>query len=153
MSAVKGLAAAYDRPIVGIPTLEALASQADIAEGLICPMIDARRGEVYFAGFCFSNGILKLKIPTQAGALQKLLDDIQQPCTFVGNGAVLYQKEILNTLPDRALFATAALNDIRATTVARLARQRILEGDVDDIATLVPTYLRKSDAELNRSSG
>ena len=153
MSAVKGLAAAYDRPIVGIPTLEALALQIDVSEGLICPMIDARRGEIYFAGFCINNGILKQKLPTQVGGLKKILDDLQLPCTFVGNGAVLYQKEIIDVMQDRARFAAAGLNNIRAGTVARLGHQRILEGDVDDIATLVPTYLRKSDAELNRRTG
>ena len=148
MSAVKGLAAAYGRPVVGIPTLEALARQVVVAEELICPMIDARRGEVYFAGYCYVNGTLRKKISVQVGTPHKILDNLQESCTFVGNGAVLYQKEIIDILQDRARFVAAGLNDIRASTVALIGQQRILDGDVDDIATLVPLYLRKSDAEL-----
>ena len=150
ISTAIGLAQASSKPICGVSTLHALANQAVTSAKIVCPMIDARRGEVYFA--CFSKeGQYRL---TCYGTEQVLkphdaITGIKEPCIFIGNGATLYQADIKNVLGDKAEIAPQVHNTIRASNVAWLAHQRLLRGDMDDITCFAPIYLRKSDAERN----
>jgi tRNA threonylcarbamoyladenosine biosynthesis protein TsaB len=150
LSTVKGLAAAYGRPIVGVSTLETLARQAGVVDRLICPLVDARRGEVYFSGYRYENCELRQQSAEQAVAPDKMLGELKEPCFFIGNGSAVYRQDIIDRLQDRAQFATPGLNTIRAATVALLGYRRIAAGEGDEIDSMVPTYLRKSDAELPR---
>jgi tRNA threonylcarbamoyladenosine biosynthesis protein TsaB len=79
----------------------------------------------------------------------KAVSDINESCLFVGNGARLYQETILNKMGNLAHFASPFQNTIRASTVALLSMNRFKSGDTDDIASFVPHYIRKSDAEIN----
>ncbi|MGA9478094.1 MAG: tRNA (adenosine(37)-N6)-threonylcarbamoyltransferase complex dimerization subunit type 1 TsaB, partial [Desulfobacterales bacterium] len=147
---VKGLAEAAGRPIVGISALQALAGQAASSTPLVCPLIDARRGEVYFSTYRMIDSILVEQHPEDVMRPEHALHSIDAPCTFVGNGAVLYRAMIRDSLGKSAYFASAPAHVIRAFTVARLACKRLENGDSDEVTHLVPTYVRKSDAQISR---
>jgi tRNA threonylcarbamoyladenosine biosynthesis protein TsaB len=150
ISTVKGLAAASGRPLVGISSLESLAQQACTGEHPVCSMIDARRGEVYVARYRNKNCVLWPEENEQALVPDQALRSMRGTCVFVGNGAVVYRRIIMDHMGKRAHFAPAIQHIIRAATVAQLAWPRFEAGDTDELERFVPTYLRKSDAELNR---
>ena len=149
ISSVKGLAMASGKPVVGVSSLDVLAMQASITSYLICPLLDARRGEVYCARYRFRDGNLKKEIKEQVFPPDRAVSDINEACLFVGNGARLYQKTILNKMGNLAYFAPPFQNTIRASTVAHLSMNRFENSDTDDVATFEPHYIRKSDAEIN----
>ena len=148
ISSVKGFAAAKRKPIVGISSLDALARQVSFSPYLICSLIDARRDEVYSARYRYKDGNLIKEGTEQAVSPGDALDEINEPCIFVGSGAVLYRKAIKDKLGEYAYLAQEYENTIRASTVARLSMNRFEDDDTDDAETFVPNYIRKSDAQL-----
>jgi tRNA threonylcarbamoyladenosine biosynthesis protein TsaB len=152
ISSVKGLATASGKPVVGVSSLESLAVQASFFPYLICPLIDARRGEVYFARYRFQNGHLKKEVDEQVFSPEKAVFDLDEACLFIGDGALLYQKMILNKMGKFAFFTSSIQNIIRASTVAYLSMNRFKDGDTDDVGKFVPHYIRRSDAELKLAS-
>ncbi len=148
VSSVKGLAVASGKPVVGVSSLDALALQASTYSNLICPLLDARRGEVYFSRYRFQDGYLKKEIKEQALSPEDAVRGLNEPCMFLGNGAILYKKILLRKLGASAAFAPPFQNTIRASTVAHLSLDRFLKKDTDDAASLVPYYIRKPDAIL-----
>ena len=149
ISAVKGLAYALHKPMVGISSLEALAWQCSQTPFLVCAIIDARKKEVYSCRYRFKNRILVKEGGEQVASPGHILQGINEPCVFVGNGAVLYQQMITAELGELALFADDNRHIIRATTIAGLSLARIDQNSAADLKFLVPHYIRKSDAELN----
>jgi tRNA threonylcarbamoyladenosine biosynthesis protein TsaB len=149
MSTIKGLALALEKPVVGVSTLDALAMQGAPARQLICPLLDARKGEVYCARYRFVQGVLQKEGRERVLPPDKALADIHEPCLFLGDGAQLYRSVIQTTLGENANFSSPASNTIRAFTVARLSVKRFGSNDPDDPAGLVPCYIRRSEAELN----
>ena len=152
ISTVKGLAVAGNRPMVGVSTLAALAWQVGPTDHMICPMIDARRNEVYAACYRWHPDGPEPVSAEQVAAPEKILATIEQPCTFIGTGAIAYRSRIVDTAGHRALLVPPSLNLIRAASVAVLGARRLSAGASDDIERFVPTYLRRSDAELQRSA-
>jgi tRNA threonylcarbamoyladenosine biosynthesis protein TsaB len=150
VSTVKGLAEAAGRPIIGVSSLQALAEQAAASTSLVCPLIDARRGEVYFSTYRMIDGVLVERHPEDVLRPDQALQSIDAPCTFVGNGAVLYRAIIRDNLGDGAYFSHSATHHIRASTVARLAWNGLRNGNSDEVTHLVPAYVRKSDAQIGR---
>lgn len=149
LSTVKGLAMAMNRPAVGISSLEALAFQAEGTEDLICPMIDARRKEVYWSLYRRTAQGLEPMEPEQVGPAVGAATRIKAPCQFIGSGARVYRNLLEGTLAVPGRWSPDDHSAIRVSAVARLAVQR-LEGDTAyDINALRPAYLRRSDAELN----
>jgi tRNA threonylcarbamoyladenosine biosynthesis protein TsaB len=152
ISVTKGLAIAYCKPVIGVSTLDVLASQAGEVSTLICPVIDARRQEVYFSLYRFKDGMLTRETAAQVLPIEKAILQIKEPCMFIGEGAVVYRKSILETLGSAARFAPQYQHIIRASTVASLSIERFLKQDIDEVETFGPLYIRKSDAELNSNS-
>lgn len=149
ISTIKGLAVASGRPIVGISSLEALAYQASFSPDLICPLLDARRGEVYFSRYRFINGHLKRQVKERVAQPETAVDDLNESCLFVGNGALLYKTKLLDKLGKFASFAPVTQNTIRASSVAFLSMSKFEGKDTDDVGKFQPHYIRKSDAEYN----
>ena len=149
VSTIKGLAHALDKPVVGISSLDVLAWQCADRSYLICPLLDARKGEVYSATYRYDDDTLTQKSPEIAGAPEAVVQKIKEPCVFIGSGAQLYHENISTILGDRAHFAPESQNIIRASSVAFLSIERFEIHDTDEIDDLVPHYIRKSDAELN----
>jgi tRNA threonylcarbamoyladenosine biosynthesis protein TsaB len=149
VSTVKGLAHALDKPVVGISSLDALAWQCADRSYLICALLDARKGEVYSATYRYSDDTLTPKSPEKASAPEAALEEIKEPCVFIGSGALLYRRNISALLGDLAHFVPENQNIIRASSVAFLSMERFKTHDTVAVADLAPRYIRKSDAELN----
>jgi tRNA threonylcarbamoyladenosine biosynthesis protein TsaB len=151
LSCVKGMAYALNKPVVSISSLEILATQAMVTAGksdlLICPILDAGKKEVYFAAFRHINNKLAIVNPEMVLAPEKLLLHIKEHSLFIGDAAILYKDIISNIFKDAGFFAPSQQNYIRAHTVALLAFERLKNGDIDNLSSLVPQYIRKSDAE------
>jgi tRNA threonylcarbamoyladenosine biosynthesis protein TsaB len=149
ISAIKGLAFSLRKPVVGISSLAALAWQCNPSPYLICPVIDARKKEVYFGRYRFNNGQLQAEGLEQVASPAAALRAINETCVFVGSGASLYREKIVSMLGRSAQFAAPGQHTIRASTVAWLSLERFAQNQTDDVELLVPHYIRKSDAELN----
>jgi tRNA threonylcarbamoyladenosine biosynthesis protein TsaB len=149
LSAVKGLALASMKPIVGVSSLEALAYQLFGSDKLVCPMMDARRSEVYAARYRFNNLKFEIDKPPMALSPEKAIENISEPCILIGDGALLYQDLIRDVLGSMAVFTNFTQHLIRASTVGYIAMQRFKTYDTDEVSLIKPFYLRKSDAEKN----
>jgi len=151
ISALKGLAVALAKPLVGISTLEALACQCEDTSRLICPMLDGRRGEVFTNHFRRVNGKLTSLGRERALTPKAAIDEIREPCLLVGNGALLYRELIGRRIPRWARFGADLQHCIHAVSVARLASIRLAAGETGDPAGLTPRYIRKPDATLPKN--
>lgn len=151
LSAAKTISQALDKPLVGITTLEALAVQAPI-QGLVAPMVDARRGDV-FGGLYrkHAEGLESLLEPALASA-QDWVARVEQvaqgePVAFIGDGAAQNPEAVAGRWPCGHF--EPAMHLLRAASVARLGAQRVAQGRVDDPLTLLPEYLRAPSAVPN----
>jgi len=149
ISSVKGLAVALDKPVVGVSSLDALAQQAAPSSYLVCPLLDARKDEVYFCTYRINHDIFIKEKEEMVMPPDEAIKDIDQPCSFVGSGAQLYREVIQAGLGNMAYFAPQNQNIIRASTVAYLSLEKFESGETDEVGGLTPHYIRKSDAELN----
>ncbi|QDO92926.1 tRNA (adenosine(37)-N6)-threonylcarbamoyltransferase complex dimerization subunit type 1 TsaB [Formosa sediminum] len=137
VSAVKGLCYALDKPLISVSTLEALAHQVSITEGLIVPMLDARRMEVYSAIYDANyNAIREIKAEVlDEHAYASYLD--QGKVYFIGSG-VEKTKQIL-THPN-AVFVEGKLPSARE--MGYLAEIKYKKSDIEDVAYFEPYYLK-----------
>jgi tRNA threonylcarbamoyladenosine biosynthesis protein TsaB len=149
ISTIKGLAVASEKPVVGVSSLETLALQMSYSRDLICPILDARRGEVYFSRYRFLNGQLKKQTIERVAPPDQAVDDLNESCLFVGNGALLYNEMILEKMGKFASFAPLIQHTIKASTMAYLSMAKFENNDTDDIEKILPYYIRQSDTELN----
>jgi tRNA threonylcarbamoyladenosine biosynthesis protein TsaB len=150
LSAVKGLALAAEKPVVGVPTLDALAANLPFTPYLICPLLDARKGEVYTALYKDGEGgQVEQLTPYQVLSPLDLLEKIPlQETIFLGDGVEAYRELIMERLSAKALFAPPHLRFLRGSSVAEIGLQRFKKGEKDDTSSLVPIYVRPSDAEI-----
>lgn len=149
ISAIKGLAFALRKPVAGVSTLDALVHQFPWFPHFICPMLDARKGEIYTALYeSGADGSWEKLVSDCVVEPQAWLAQIQDVCLFVGDGVGSYRTLIEQCLGSRARFVPSHLNVLRASVVAILGRQRIQSGQAGDAALLVPQYVRRSDAEI-----
>ena len=148
VSTVKGLALAVDRPIVGLSALEVLAMNAMGFQKKICPMIDARREQVY-AGSYADDGAEALTniIPERLFKADDFLELIGGDAVFIGTGAVKYGEIIQRKLAGRSYFVVGHLHQVHASAVGVLAGRKALAGEMTDAVKLIPLYLRRSEAE------
>jgi tRNA threonylcarbamoyladenosine biosynthesis protein TsaB len=138
------------KPVTGVSTLDALAHHFPACPDLICPILDARKGEVYAALYQW-EGPMKWKKVVEDGAVdpEAFLKEIRRPCVFVGDGTATYGALIKKVLGSLAQFAPPYLCSVRASVVAYIGKRRIMAGAVADVGELTPFYIRKSDAEVN----
>ena len=145
---VKGLAYTAGKPLVGISSLEALAAQGD-SDGLVCSLLDARKGEVYSCLYRKHHHRLRPLGPERVSPVERAVEAVAGPCLFIGNAIQLHRPTLME-LVESPRFADPSDNTVRASTVARLAAHRFVGGMEDDLFRFAPNYVRKSDAELNR---
>lgn len=144
LATAKGLAAATGLPVIPVPTLDALAMSAGVAEGLVCPLLDARRGEVYAALFRLSGKTTRL-MPDTALAPGDLAARVLgfaegAPVLFVGTGADLYSSEIFDAFGESAVFAAGVSTPGPASLAAIAEGSRSERGSSPD--GIEPVYLR-----------
>lgn len=152
LATAKGLAHVTGKPLVGVPTLDALAGNAWAWPGLICPVISARRQEVYSAVYRWQEEELCRLTSYQAmtpAALLSLLISFSEPVIFLGDAAALY-RTTWQSLGSRAHFAEPANNLPRASQVAWLGLSRLQAGQVEDPSRITPLYLRPPAAEVSQ---
>ncbi|WP_319409665.1 tRNA (adenosine(37)-N6)-threonylcarbamoyltransferase complex dimerization subunit type 1 TsaB [uncultured Desulfosarcina sp.] len=148
ISTVKGLAVATGAPVVGISSMAALAFPFSLQDCPVVAMIDARRGEVYYAQFCgVTGGVPELAIQVSVCAPETAAARLPDHAILVGSGAILYRKVFEARCP-RIRFADTTQHLIRASSVGMLARVRFNQQDVDPVGDLIPEYIRKSDAQI-----
>ncbi len=150
LSTAKGLVVAGGQPLVGVSTLEAMAWTLPFCAHPVCPILDARKGEIYCALFRHEGDRLIRLMDDAAIAPDRLLSRIQQPTVFLGDGLVAYEGLMQSQLKELALFPPLAGRGGRAAAVAELGRRRLLRGDRDDLIQLAPQYLRPSEAEFKQ---
>jgi len=151
VSTLKGMALALGKPVVGVSTLEALAQNAMPAGRLVCPMLDARRDQVY-AGL-YRTGPEGCPEPAGKEALvgiDSLLERLGDgEVLFLGDGAVRHEERLVRVMGPRAILAQSGCHAVRAGAVGMIALRRFREkGGGDDAVTLAPRYLRLSEAEM-----
>lgn len=148
VATVKGLAHATNKPTIGISSLEAMAHNITHTDLLICPIMDARREQVYTATFKWENGELIYIQNDRAMALAELLDELKdKPVIFLGDGVPVFKQKIIETLEESAHFAPDHLLHLRGGSVAFCAKKYIEHGKICDYNNLQPTYLRLCQAE------
>jgi len=148
MAAAKGMAMATGKPMVGVPTLDALALACGVTDRLICCVLDARKQEVYAAFYRLHDDGLPRAVtkPVVLPAAQ-LLQDIVEPVVFVGPGIDEY-RELFATC-EHALPVPSHLSQPRAVHVGLLAAQLFSAGRTLDPVTAAPMYVRAPEAEVN----
>jgi len=150
LSAAKGLAWAAQKPLVGVPSLDTLARNLTPGPRQFCPMIDARKGEVYAALYKFSSGDTIQRL-TEFGAFkpERLAELIKEETAFFGDAARTWGRVLSDTLGPLYIRAPQELDYPRAAITARLGMALFAEGVESDPALIVPLYIRPSEAELS----
>lgn len=152
LGTVKGVALATGKPVVGVPTLHALAWGLPYCRYPVCPILDARKEEVYTALFEYRGAELVCLMEESVLGPEELVQRIQQPTLFVGDGWRVYGAFLREILGDLAIPPPTSRGASPAA-VADLGRRRLLQGEQDAAEALVPRYIRPSEAELKRRKG
>lgn len=148
LASAKGLAMASSLPLIGIPTLEAMARNLPFCRHPICPMLCARKREVYWALYRFEQESLIQMEAEGVSNPGEVAKRIRGRTVFLGDGAYAFAEEIKNILKEKAILAPLALGYVRASVVAEMGMERLKRGEKDDLETLVPRYVRRSEAEI-----
>ena len=152
VAAAKGLAWGSNIPCCGASTLEAMATGLGIWEGYVCPVMDARRNQVYNALFYVNRSVVERRTEDRAISLAELGEELKKldgPIFLVGDGSDLCYRT-LKDIPNLVLPPEYKMHQ-RATGVGLVALRRLAAGEVCDGATLTPNYLRLSQAERERA--
>lgn len=151
----KGLGLALDKPLVGIPTVEALAYNLYDVNGLICPIMDARRKQVYTGIYHFAGGTeFEELVAQEAGPVEDIIkkcnelgQKLGKQVIFLGDGVPVYKDIIEEFCTVEHSYAPAHLSRQRAGAVAIRAVRLYDEGKAEPASDHAPIYLRKSQAE------
>lgn len=150
VATAKTLAQALSVPIIGVSSLDLLAFDVRYSDKLICPVVDAKRKEVFFAFYRQVPGGIARETGYVVGSPERLLAEMEgsrEEFLLVGNGALLYR----NRLEDarKAEFGSMANAFPRAASLVELALPRLYREDFDRLFDMEPHYMRRSDAEIN----
>ncbi|MBW2631858.1 MAG: tRNA (adenosine(37)-N6)-threonylcarbamoyltransferase complex dimerization subunit type 1 TsaB [Deltaproteobacteria bacterium] len=152
-STIKGLAFVLRKPTVGVCTLDALVLNVPnlhLKDVNVCPMLDAGRGEVYAALYAPSEtGIYEKTVTECVVCPEEFLGSMDGEVIFLGNGAEKYRDTVRGALPGRSFFIPPHLNHVKAYAVGLLGLKKFYDGDISDIMTVTPDYLRASYATKN----
>lgn len=146
----KGLCHGAGKPLIGIPTLDGLAFNMAYSKGIICPIIDALRNNVYTALYRWEEGNLKKFEDYMAIPIDELVEKIKaynDDAVFLGDGVFVHRERLKEGLSSRAQFAPPHLVMQRASSTACLALKRFAANDMDNYLDFTPFYIRESQAE------
>ncbi len=150
LATAKGLALAAGIKLIGVGTLDCLAAQLfALGDILICPVLDARKKEVY-CGFykCDEQGIPRLQGEYQVISPEALCETINEPVVLLGDGVRVYGDLFQEKLSDRLKVVPQGIYFPRAATTGLLALDKWRENEFLDPAGAAPIYIRPSEAEL-----
>lgn len=149
MATVKGLALGSQKPVIAVSSLDALAYNIFTEEGIICSLMDALRGNVYYCLYKVESGNIKAIKEISTCSLEELIEELKgykDKIYFVGDGATIHRAALASSLEEHA-FAPLHLNYPKASSLGELGLKLLLEGKEDDLNTLAPIYLRRPQAE------
>ena len=152
VAAAKGFAWGGDLPCYGVSTLESMAKQMGFWQGYICPVMDARRSQVYNALFRVEKGCCSRVCEDRAISLADLATEIkklEELVFLVGDGSILCYNTLQEEVPNLVCPPEHRMHQ-RACGVALAAKEQIERGETGDAAALTPNYLRLSQAERER---
>ncbi|TDT62437.1 tRNA (adenosine(37)-N6)-threonylcarbamoyltransferase complex dimerization subunit type 1 TsaB [Fonticella tunisiensis] len=150
VAAAKGIAQGGNMKFIGISSLDAMAFQQVGFDGIICPIMDALRDNVYTSLYSWQNDELFKVHDYDALHIDDLISRLMERSErvmFCGDGVKLHRDRLIEALKDRAAFAPLSTNMPRASSLAELALLRLKKGEEDSIFTYGPIYIRKSQAE------
>ncbi|MEF9933851.1 tRNA (adenosine(37)-N6)-threonylcarbamoyltransferase complex dimerization subunit type 1 TsaB [Clostridium sp.] len=149
-STAKGLVQGTDKGFLGISCLDTLAYQNIGFSGVVCPILDALRDNVYTGLYKGDESEVNMILDYDALHIDELLEkfnSVDEDILFCGDGVHLHRDKISDLLGDKAKFALSMNNDPRASSLGLLGIRRLESGHSDDIFTYGPLYLRASQAE------
>lgn len=149
LSVAKGLSLASGCPVVGVSTLEALALVAGERGCPVCPVLDARKGEVYAALFVNPDGVLTRIMEDRAMTPTELAKALAGGCVLIGDGVEAYSKTWQECLGERAEMLPFAEYHPRGAVIAGLGRRQLATLGAESVASMVPRYCRRPEAEVN----
>lgn len=162
----KGLGLALDKPLVNVPTVDALAYSVYGCTDLICPIMDARRQQVYTGVYTFSYSagkkegenlvepvfqVLKMQMAVSVEGLIRRLNNYGRPVVFLGDGVPVYREMLAEGLKVPYSFAPSYMNRQRAAVVGALGIRYFKKGRFETAMEHKPEYLRVSQAERERA--
>jgi len=146
----KGLCYARSLPLLGITTLDAMVFPLKEIPYLICPVLESKKDEIYdvvFRGGDSLHRVMDYKCEDIQSLLVRL-SPLKEKIIFLGDGIKKYRDNIKEKIGKDALFIDSQLNLPVATSIAFLGLNKLKKGEEDDISTITPFYLRKSEAEI-----
>ncbi|MDU6266697.1 MAG: tRNA (adenosine(37)-N6)-threonylcarbamoyltransferase complex dimerization subunit type 1 TsaB [Anaerocolumna aminovalerica] len=149
-STAKGLGLALNKPIIPVPTLEGMAFNLFGTDKLICPIMDARRNQVYTGLYAFKNTEFVSVEPQQAIGIDEIAEKINgigRAVIFLGDGVEVYQEQLKTLMKVPYSFAPLHLSKQRAGAIGALGVIYFKKGLGEDADLHQPTYLRLSQAE------
>lgn len=147
---IKAMAQALGKPVVGIPTLEALANNLLYSGELICPIIDAQKNLVYSAVYSWQHSEFVELHKQEVYEIEELIKHLQglgKKIIFVGDAVEKHREEILSGLGEYAIIPPMAVRMPKAASIGLLALKKAKAGEIKGAGDLVPIYMRKSQAE------
>ena len=160
----KGLGLALEKPLIHVPTVDGLAYNLYGCQDIICPIMDARRKQVYTGMYTFARRELEGSKETElvldvleaqnASPIDELIERLNihgRPVVFLGDGVPVYQDVIREKMRVPFSFAPASANRQRAAVVGALGIQYYKEGRFETAMEHQPDYLRVSQAERERA--
>ncbi|ADL52719.1 tRNA (adenosine(37)-N6)-threonylcarbamoyltransferase complex dimerization subunit type 1 TsaB [Clostridium cellulovorans] len=148
MASVKGLAQGTKKPMISISSLDALAYNLAYTEGILCPIFDALRNNVYTALYHF-DGVKLIRLTDylnlSVDELVVLLKEKNDKVTFIGDDVYKFKEKLLSVT--NCNFAPRNLNATRASSLGELGQISLQAGISDDLITVAPLYIRNSQAE------
>lgn len=150
----KGLGLALNKPLIHIPTLEGMAYNLYGTSSVICPIMDARRNQVYTGLYQFKDEELRVLEEQMAIAVEELiagLNDRGQAVVFLGDGVPVYKERLREGLKVPFTFAPANMNRQRAASVGLLGMVYLKQGKTETAMDHEPDYLRVSQAEREKA--
>ena len=146
----KGLALALAKSIINIPTVDGLAYNLFATDKLICPIMDAKRNQVYTGLYEFCGEEFKVIVKQKAVSIEDILDEIEamnREVIFLGDGVDVYKQIVCEKLKDKCFFAPPHLSKQRAGSIGALAGIYYEKGLIINSEDHQPEYLRLSQAE------
>ena len=162
----KGLGLALNKPLIHVPTVDGLAYNVFGCEDIICPIMDARRNQVYTGIYTFSKKagekegrnlvepvfqVIKMQMAVSIEELAERLNRYRRPVVFLGDGVPVYENVLAEKLTVPYSFAPAYMNRQRAAVVGTLAIQYYKSGKFETAEEHRPDYQRVSQAERERA--
>ena len=142
MATVKTFAQFCKKPIIGVSSLDSLYENCALFDGIVCPIIDARHGEVYNALYKDGKRITDYRVVS----VDRLIEQLNgQKVCFCGDGVLTYGDKLAQCTDFTV--ATQNISMQKASSLCIAAYKRAINNDFDDVYSLLPVYLRKSQAE------